>query len=134
MELSDILSMTEDQSRGRWFELMHPVTGAPAGVAVLVAGPDSRVQAEAMALMTDDLAEVAGPDGRVAGKDRAEVHRRFLARCVLDWRAKEGGEELPFNHDRIMRLLAVAWVREQVNAFAVNRSVYFFAGASDAAA
>lgn len=65
MELNDILSGAEDQNRGRWFELLHPVTGAATGVRLLVAGPDSRVQAEALALMTDDLSEAADDQGRV---------------------------------------------------------------------
>lgn len=137
MELNDILSGAEDQNRGRWFELLHPVTGAATGLRLLVAGPDSRVQAEALALMTDDLSEAADDQGRVSGSDRAECHRRLLARCILDWRVTEGGEPLPYSHDRAKRLLAVAWVKAQVDAFAANRAVYFWPadkGAADAAA
>lgn len=137
MELNDILSTAEDQNRGRWFELLHPVKGEATGVQLLVAGPDSRVQAEAMALMTDELAEAADHDGRVPGRARAECHKRLIARCVLDWKASEGGEPVPFSFDRVLRLLSVGWVRSQVDVFAGNRAVYFWpasAGASNAAA
>ena len=124
MDLSEILSNVEDQQRGRWFELLHPVTGAPVGVSLLIAGPDSRVQAEALAIMTDELAEVSDDHGRVSGAARAECHRRLLARCVLDWRATEEGEPLAFTHERLLRLLSVAWVKAQIDTFAGNRSVY----------
>lgn len=135
MELHEILSTVEDQDRGRWFELLHPVTGAPVSVSVRVAGPDSRVQAVAMALMTDELAEAADMDGRVPGSARAEVRRRFLGRCILDWRVTEGGEPIPYTFDRGQRLLAVAWVMAQVDAFAGARAIYFQpAGGADAAA
>lgn len=135
MQLNDILAGVEDQQRGRWFALLHPVTGEATDVMLLVAGPDSATQAGAMVAMTDELAELADLDGRVAGKDRADVHRRFLARCVLDWKATEGGEPIPFKFDRLLRLLAVAWVKSQVDAFAGNRAVYYFPeAATDAAA
>lgn len=133
MELRDVLAMVEDQDRGRWFDLLHPVTGAPVGIRLLVAGPDSRRQAEALALLTDELAEAAGPDGRVSGKDRAECHRRLVARCVLDWVCHEDGAPLPFSFDRCRRLLSVAWVQSQADAFAAARSVWFEGGADAAA-
>lgn len=130
---SDILAQSEDQDRGKWFPLLHPVTGKPVGIDLLVAGPDSRRAGEAMALMTDDLAEAADDRGRVKGADRETIYRRMLARCVLDWRAEEAGEPVRFSHDAILRLLAVAWVKAQADSFAAARSVYF-AGGTDAAA
>lgn len=125
---SDILAQAEDQNRGKWFPLLHPVTGAPTGIAFLVAGPDSRVAAEALALMTDDLAEAADNDGRVPGADRAVIHNKMLARCILDWKAEEEGEPVAFSFAAVLRLLAVAWVKAQVDTFAGARSVYFGGG------
>lgn len=137
MELNDILWTVEDQDKGRWFTILHPVTGAPTSVSLLIAGPDSRVQAEAAAIMTDELAEAADDQGRVSGAARADIRRRFLARCVRDWRAVEGGEALPFTFSAVLRILGVAFVAAQVDAYAGNRSVYFFkppAGGENAAA
>lgn len=125
MELHEILSNAEDQNRGRPFDLLHPVTGKPVKVRLVVAGPDSRVQAEAAALLVDELAEMADVEGRVSGANRAMARRRFLARCVLGWQVEEGGEVLPFSFDRMLRLLAVSWVMAQVDAFAGARDVYF---------
>ena len=129
---SDILAQAEDQNRGKWFPLLHPVTGAATGISFLVAGPDSRVAAEALALMTDDLAEAADENGRVRGKDRAAIHAKMLARCILDWKAEEGGEPVPFSFAAVLRLLAVGWVKAQADTFAGARSVHF--GGDDAAA
>jgi hypothetical protein len=125
MQLSDIIAGSADQDRGRWFELLHPVTGAATGIALLVAGPDSRVQAEALAAMTDDLAEMSDADGRVSGASRAECHIRLLSRCILDWRAVEDGKPVPFSSATLARVLRVAWVKAQVDAFAGSRAPYF---------
>ena len=133
MELHDVLSMVEDQDRGKWFPLLHPVTGAETGLRLRVAGPDSRAQARALALMTDELAELADASGRVSGEDRAKAHVHLLARIILDWDVKEGGEPIPFTFERAARLLSVAWVKAQADGFAASRRVYF-EGAADAAA
>lgn len=133
MTPNEILSNAEDQDRGRWFSLLHPVTGKAVGIALLVAGPDSRRAAEAAALLVDDLAEAADDTGRVSGAARAEAHSRMLARLCLGWDAIEDGSEIPFSFDRIKRLLAVAWVKSQLDSFAASRSPYFL-GAEDAAA
>lgn len=125
MELNDVLSGVEDQDRGRWFPLLHPVTGEATGLRLKVAGPDSRVQARALAIMTDDLAELADATGRVSGEDRAKAHVQLLARIILDWDVKEGGEPLPYTFDRAVRLLSVAWVKAQADAFAASRRAYF---------
>ncbi|MCB5411028.1 hypothetical protein [Pseudogemmobacter faecipullorum] len=133
MQFNDVLFMVEDQDRGKWFPLLHPVTGEPAGMRFRVAGPDSRAQAKAMAIMTDELAEMADATGRVAGEDQARAQVQLLARIVLDWDVTEGGEPLPLTFDRAVKLLSVAWVRAQVDAFAASRRVYF-EGEADAAA
>ena len=128
MDLSEILAAADDQGKGRWFDLLHPVDGRPVAVKLRIAGPDSRVQAEAMALMTDELAEAAAFDGRVRGVDREECHRRFLARCVVDWQAAEGGKPVPFGFAAVVKLLSVAWVKAQVDTFAAARALYFKGG------
>lgn len=125
MDLSDIEANAYDQNRGRWFDLLDPVTGATTGMALLIAGPDSRVQAEAAAQMVDDLANVADADGRVSGSDRVKVRRALLARCILDWRMTEDAQPVPLTHKTALRLLsAAAWVTAQVDSFAGNRRVF----------
>lgn len=133
MQLSEILSTVDEQSAGRWFEALHPVTGEAAGLRLKLAGPDSRQQAEALAIMTDELAEAADAEGRVTGQDREAIRRRFLARIVLDWEATEDGKPVPFSFSAVLRLMGVAWVRSQVDAYGAARAPYFV-GADDAEA
>ena len=129
---SDILAQAEDQDRGKWFQLMHPVTGAAVGISLLVTGPDSRKTAEVSALLVDDLAEAADELGRVRGAARAEAHRRALARRVLDWKAEEEGKPVPFSYAAMLRLLAVGWVQSQLDTFCGARAPWF--GGDDAEA
>lgn len=129
---SDILAQAEDQDRGKWFPLLHPVTGAATGIALLVTGPDSRKASEVAALMVDDLAEASDDLGRVRGLVRADIHRRALARRVLDWKAEEAGQPIAFSHAALLRLLAVGWVQAQLDTFCGARSPWF--GGDDAAA
>lgn len=126
MDLGDVYNGQEDQGRGRWFEWLHPVTGEGTGLRVKLAGPDSLLAAHAAAQMVDDLAELADENGRVSGADRAKAQRAYLARLALDWEVSDGGEPIPFTVERIKKFLGVAWVLAQYNAFAVNRSIYFF--------
>lgn len=100
---SDILAQAEDQDRGKWFPLMHPVTGAAVAISFLVTGPDSRKASEVAALMVDDLAEAADDLGRVRGLARADIHRRALARRVLNWKAEEAGQPVAFSHAALLR-------------------------------
>lgn len=125
---SDILAQAEDQDRGKWFKVLHPVTGKPAGIELLVVGPDSRRTAEAQALMVDELAEAADDTGRVSGAARAVISSRALARCVLDWKAEEDGKPVPFSFAALVKLLAVSWFRAQTDTFAADRAAHFDGG------
>ncbi|RWR29466.1 hypothetical protein D2T31_10825 [Sinirhodobacter populi] len=125
MQLNDILSNAEDQDRGLWFELLDPVTGAPTGIRLRVAGPDSATQARARLKMVDDLAEAADDEGRVSAEAREKCRLNSLARCVLAWEIEEDGAPVPFSHKNVVRLLRAApWVHQQVDAFAGDRAAF----------
>jgi hypothetical protein len=122
MQIDDIIAMTADQDRGTWYDLSDPVTGIQTGIRLRVAGPDSDVQNRARLRLADDLADMADPEGRVSAETRERIRIDSLARCILDWEAREGGAELPFSHANAVRLLRSAqWVQEQVDAFASDR-------------
>lgn len=125
MDLSDIRSAAADHERGKWHELVDPVTAAPTGLRVRVAGPDSDTQRRAELAMSDRLAELADSTGRVSARDRETVRLECLASCVLDWDVKEGGEPVPFNTANVLRFLRLArWIEQQVDAFAGDRAAY----------
>lgn len=125
MQLNDILSNAEDQDRGRWFDLLDPVTGKPTGIRFLIAGPDSATQARARLKMVDDLAAAADDEGRVSAEAREKCRLNSLARCVLGWEIAEDGEPVPFTHANVLRVLRAAqWVHQQVDAMAGDRAAF----------
>ena len=126
MDLNDILANAEDQEKGRWFELHDPVSGAPTGIKLKIAGPDSATQRRVQLAIFDEIAEVADVDGRVSAEARQRVKLNGLARCILDWEITEDGEPIPFNHKNVLRLLTAAeWIYEQADIFAGRREPYW---------
>ncbi|KEP68532.1 hypothetical protein DL1_11440 [Thioclava dalianensis] len=122
MQLDDILANAEDQDRGTWFDLRDPVLGEPTGIRFRMAGPDSATQARARVRLVDELADLADDEGRVSADAREKARINSLARCVLGWEIREGGEDLPFTHANVLRVLRSAqWVHEQVDSFAGAR-------------
>lgn len=125
MQLDDILANAEDQDRGQWFDLRHPVTGAETGIRFRIAGPDSATQARARLRMVDDLAGAADEEGQVSAEAREKCRLNSLARCVLGWEISEDGEPVPFTHANVLRVLrSASWVHEQVDAFAGARVAF----------
>lgn len=124
MQLNDALAFVEDADRGSELELRHPVSGAPTGMKMTMAGPDSRIQRSANLIMLDELAELARADGSISAECRERAAVAMLARCVLRWDISEDGEALPLTHAHAVRLLSVAWVRQQADAFAGDRANY----------
>lgn len=125
MNLSEISTFSEDQDKGRWLDLRNPYDGKPVGIRLLIAGPDSSVQARARIKLADELADMADDEGRVSAENKDTAILRNLARCVLGWEATEDGEPVPFSFDAVMRLLqAGRWVREEVDGFAASRRAF----------
>jgi len=126
MDLTAILSNSEDQERGKWLDLRHPVSGQAVGIRFRIAGPDSMVQARARLKLADELAEMSDDTGRLSAADREKARINNLARCVLGWEITEDGKPVPFNHSNVVRVLkAAAWVQAQVDAFAADRRAFF---------
>ena len=125
MNLSDVANIAEDQGRGRWLDLLGPYDGQPVGIRLLIAGPDSMVQARARLKLADELADMADDEGRVSAENRETCRLRNLARCILGWEASEDGQPVPFSFDAALRLLkAGRWVQEQVDDFAGRRRAF----------
>ncbi|MEM1287133.1 MAG: hypothetical protein AAGH60_02150 [Pseudomonadota bacterium] len=130
MDLNTILANATDQEKGRDFELLHPASGEPAGITLRIAGPDSEAQRRAALAMSDELAEMADIEGRVKAEHREAARLNSLARCVLSWNVEVDGQALPFSHENVLRFLkSAAWVADQVDQFAADRSPYRFGGA-----
>ncbi len=123
MDLTDITGNVVDQGRGRWLNIANPWTGEPTGIRMLIAGPDSDAQRLAQVAFYDEIADAAGPDGKVSAEARGAARLSMLARCVLAWEVTEDGQPVPFRHVNVVRVLKVArWLQEQVDGFAGDRS------------
>lgn len=124
-DLHDVAADVADQDRGRWLDLLDPVTGEATGLRFRIAGPDSATQHRAQLALADELAEMAGADGRVSAEHRERARVDSLARCVLDWQIVEAGEAVPFTHKNVVRVLHLArWIASQVDAFAGDRAAF----------
>ena len=123
MDLAHVDDLIEGQDRGADLTIKHPVTGDEMPEIVFtVAGPDSNVQRRARLKLQDELYAFRKPP--VEELDRLEIER--LARCVVAWRVKRDGTDVPFTFTNVVRLLSSAeFIREQVNAFATSRVAYF---------
>ncbi|MGN7829610.1 hypothetical protein ACTJJ8_23025 [Agrobacterium radiobacter] len=122
MTLDAILSNLIDQDKGRWLELVDPWEAKPIGVRLLIAGPDSATQNKSRILMMDELASAADVDGRASFEAREKARINSLARCVLAWEvAPAFGLDAKFGHAAVVKVLQVAWIQQQVDAFAGDR-------------
>lgn len=124
MTLDEIIMNVADQDRGKVFELADPVTGQPTGIKLWIVGPDSETAHRARLALSDELAEVADPEGKVTAEQRERARLNCLARHVLRWEINEDGEPVPFNTKNLLRLLRVHWVQVQVDAFAADRAAH----------
>lgn len=123
MTLEAILGNLADQDRGRWLDIIDPWEGKPVGLRLLIAGPDSATQNKSRILMMDELSAAADVDGRASFEAREKARINSLARCVLAWEiAPEFGLDAKFGHAAIVKILQVAWIQQQVDAFAGDRA------------
>lgn len=126
MDLSEILKTAEAQNSGHSFELLDPVRGEPTGITLIVAGPDSTISKTAFQAMVKEGDRLSARKAAVTSADKERLMDEFFATIVIGWDAKEKGKPVPFSKDAFLRLLrAGAWVRAQVDAFAIDRSPYF---------
>ncbi|MDP9571464.1 UNVERIFIED_ORG: hypothetical protein J2W66_001949 [Agrobacterium larrymoorei] len=125
MTHDDLIANLADQERGRWMEVIEPWDGKPVGLRLLVAGPDSDTQRKARVEMADKLAEAADADGKVSFETREKMRLYCLARCVLGWElAASFGLDAQFGQAGVIKLLRFAWLEQQLDAFAGDRSKF----------
>lgn len=123
MTFDEILGNLADQDRGVWLDVIDPWQGQKVGLRLLIAGPDSATQNKSRIAMMDELANAADVDGRASFEAREKARINSLARCVLNWEiSPEFGLDARFGHAAVLKLLAVAWIEQQIDAFAGDRA------------
>ena len=124
-DLAEVMADVADQDRGQWFDLVDPVTGEETRMRFRMAGPDSATQHRAQLALADELADLAGPDGRVSAAHREAARLRCLAACVLGWEIVQDGAAVPFSQANVIRVLKLAkWIHVQVDGFAADRAAF----------
>lgn len=125
MDLSEVLANNIDQDQGRVLDLLDPVEGTPTGMKFWIVGPDSATAQRARIAMMDELQELARPDGTISAENRETARLNCLARLVRRFEVNENGQQLPFNHQMMVRILrAGTWMQTQIDAFAADRSKF----------
>ncbi len=128
MAMTDLRHIASDvlgQDVGREFELVDPVDGTPTGLKLRIVGPDSATARRAQVALLDELAEAAGPDGRVSPEARERARINALASLVVAWDVRQDDEPLPFSHGAVVRVLRMArWIERQVDDFASSRAAF----------
>lgn len=121
-DLAALYDLVAGQDRGMPLTVRHPVTSEPLGT-MTIAGPDSDVQRRARLQMQDELYAFKGRPP-AAEYDRMDIDR--LARCVVGWRMKRDGKDVPFTHSAVVKVLTgMQFVREQVEQFSQSRAAWF---------
>lgn len=125
-DLAHLFDLTKDQDAGLPLAIKHPVTGERLdGLTLIVAGPDSSVQARARHEYTDALIR---SENRAPSEMREKWHTRRIARSVVGWTAKVKGEDVPFTLDNVIdQFTRLPFVQDQVEAFGRSRDGYFLA-------
>lgn len=121
-DLAACEDLVAHQDRGAECQIVHPVTGEPLDITLIVAGPDSGTQRRARLETTDALMAFAG---RPPADEQERLAIEQLAKCVIGWLVKQDGQEVPFSFTAVVRMLTkFAFIREQVDAFAASRAPY----------
>lgn len=121
-DLADFDDLIAYQDRGAECVITDPVDGTPTDIVLIVAGPDSDTQRRARLATTDALMAYAG---RPPADEQERLAIEQLAKCVVGWRVKQGGADVPFSFSAAVRLLTkFRFIREQVDAFAASREPY----------
>ena len=122
-DLSVLDDLVAGQDRGAELVIKHPTTGESLDIVFTVVGPDSDTARRARLQFQDELFAFKGRPP-AAELDRMEIDRR--ARCVVGWRMKRDGKDVPFTHSAVVKVLTgMQFVREQVEQFSQSRAAWF---------
>lgn len=113
---------------GAELEVLDPVTNEPVGVFITLAGADSAIHRKTTATIAKRrLSNTKGFRNRALDPEKFEAEGiEVLAACTLGWKGVVAdGAPLPCSRDNaIMLYTRFPWLREQVDQFVSDRSVY----------
>jgi len=100
--------------------IKHPVTGAPTGALVTLAGPEHPKRKQLIFTRTRKLRAKFQKSGKVQLDDPEDEEAdgvSYLAACTLGWIGfSESGKEIPFSTQAAVDLYTrIGWLRSQIN-------------------
>ena len=116
--------------------IKHPVTGAPTGAVVTLAGPEHPKRKQLIFSRARKLRAKFQKNGRLQLEDPEDEEAEsvsYLAACTLSWSGiSEGGKDVPFSTQAAENLYArIGWLRAQVAA-ALEEKENFIASSATA--
>lgn len=120
--------VAQKAEEGAELEVLDPVTGDGVGVFITLAGADSVIHRKAAATIAKRrMSNMKGFRNMALDPEKFEAEGiEVLAACTLAWKGVVvDGASLPCSRDNaIMLYTRFPWLREQVDQFISDRSVY----------
>lgn len=121
-DLNSFSGLIPAQESGTEVTITHPGTGDPLGPVMIVAGPDSKRQKSATALIIAERAELRLR--RITAARLEDEGNRIAAASIISWSGvMEGGKELEYSPSAALGLLTrYPFIREQITAYSGDRA------------
>lgn len=121
-DLNSLSELSVAQETGIDVPITHPKTGAPLGIVVKVAGPDSERQEKARDAMVDE--RITGTVRHVTAARLKEEGAKVTARSIISWSGVvDNGKTIEFSVENALMIFAkYKFIREQIERAAENRA------------
>lgn len=121
-DLDSFSDLIDLQESGTEVVISHPKTGDPIGISMMVAGPDSKRQKAATALIVAERAELKLR--KITAARLEDETNRITAASIISWRGVvENGKEISYSPSVALGLMVrYPFIREQVSAYSSDRA------------
>ncbi len=121
-DLNSFSDLTSTQEAGTEVHILHPGTGEPLGIVMQVAGPDSKRQKSATALIIAERAELRLR--KITGARLEDESNRIAAASIISWSGvMEDGKSIEYSPSVALGLLTrYPFIREQISSYANDRA------------
>jgi hypothetical protein len=113
-DLSSLSGLTPAQEEGQDIQITHPGTGEPLGITMKIAGPDSKRQKAATALIIAERTDMRLR--KITAARLEEESNRIAAASIISWSGViENKETLEYSPSAALSLLTrYPFIREQI--------------------
>lgn len=121
-DLSSFSDLISSQESGTEVKISHPGTGEPLGITMQVAGPDSKRQKAATALIIAERAELKLR--KISAARLEDESNRIAAASIISWSGvMEDGKVIEYSPSAAIGLLIrYPFIREQITAYSGDRA------------